>query len=217
MESYSTKTATNTVADSIDRAASEPTLVLLSGGSSAVVGAGALSKLDPAKYHNITVMLADERFVQYNSADSNAYLLKSLKITDYCSKFIETLDKNNSDANDVTETFRQNLTRLVAQANSVIAVFGIGADNHIAGILPNTVAATSSDEFALYYETPKFKRITISPNVFSKIDTAFLYAEGAEKEAAIMALDVDHDSVTYPSQLIKQSKQWQVMYNKENL
>lgn len=217
MKGYSTKTATNTVADSIDKAANDPTLVLLSGGSSAAVGVGALSKIAPAKRQNITVMLADERFVPYNSADSNANLLKSLKITDYCGKFIEILDEHNSGSIDVTETFRQNLAREILQTNGVIAVFGIGSDNHIAGILPNTVAATSDDEFTLYYETPKFKRITISPNVFSKIDTAFLYAEGADKEAAIMALAEDHDSATHPSQLIKQCKNWQIMYNKEKL
>lgn len=217
MQVYSTETAINTVAASIEKAANEPTLLLLSGGSSAAVGVGALSKLDPAKRHNVTAMLADERFVPYNSADSNANLLKKLKITDYCGKFIEILGENNNDAVDVTEIYAQNLAHEITQANNVIAVFGIGVDNHIAGILPNTVATITNDEYALYYETPKFKRITINPNVFSKIDTAFLYAEGADKEAAVMKIAEYHDPVMYPSQLIKRSKHWQVMYNKEKL
>lgn len=214
MQYYTKQTASDLVAKAIENAAKNgQILLLLSGGSSAAIGVGALKILPASTQQNITVMLADERYVPYNSASSNSFLLKGLNINDYCSKFIEVLDEHNNDSIDVTEMFRQNLARQMYKANSLIAVFGVGTDNHIAGILPETVAATSADEFALYYETPQFERITISPNVFSKIDGAFLYAEGPSKEAAARAVAETHDPVTHPSQLIKLCKNWHIMYN----
>lgn len=205
------------ISTTLKSVAKDLTLFLVSGGSSAKTAVAALQCLDNKLSKNITVMLADERYLPYNSPDSNAKILKDLGIVENCGKFIEILSPDNSSAKDVTGKYREQLARYMLDAKTMIALFGIGTDNHIAGILPDTVAARSKETLTVHYTTPIFERISIAPDVFGKITEGFIYAEGPDKESAIRAIEQEFDSISHPAQLIKRCASWHVLYNKEGI
>lgn len=218
MQYYTRQSASGLVARGIESIAkSDEILVLLSGGSSAAVGVGALEMLPASIQQNITVMLADERYVPYNSTDSNAQLLRSMNVQKYCRQFIETLTPDNQPQQQVTARYANSLARFKANNVPTVALLGIGTDNHTAGILPNTIAAKSNEPYALYYETENFKRITITPPYFTNIKMAYVYAEGTDKLAAVNNISGQYDAINYPSQLVKKCQKYNVLYNKGEL
>jgi len=209
--------AAQIVANQLADAANNKTVLLLSGGSSAAVGVRALNLLHVDLQHNITVLLADERFVAYDSTDSNATLLKELGIARAQVGFIEVIRPQTLSRQDTAALYWENLQRSLTNAAHVIAVLGIGTDNHTAGILPSSAAAESQSEGVVDYSTDVFERITIAPNFFKNIDYAFVYAEGEDKEAAVQAIEDTHNVVTHPSQLVKNTKEWQLLFNREKI
>lgn len=209
--------AINYISKAIEKVADAKTLVFVSGGSSAKITAAALAKVDASKQKNIVVMLADERYVKYDSAESNGLLLKQLGVQNLCNQFIEILSQNTDSADILIKKFNNNLRQQISEVANVIAIFGVGTNNHIAGIFPESVAATSGEELAVYYKAEDFERITITPAVFQKINFGFVYAEGKSKQSAIQTLKQKYDIISHPSQLIKQCVKHEIFYNKEGL
>ena len=205
------------IADCIIENCSGKTIVLLSGGSSAKVGIKVLQLLPQEVLDEITVSLTDERFVPFDSDDSNWKLLSSLGLNEIAVQKIAVLGQNSDTREQVSADFLKALTDAHAEAQFVVAIFGIGSDNHIAGILPGTEAAKTNDRIVADYATDKFERITITPPFFSAIDFAFLYAEGAEKASAVQLLQSSLDPINYPAQLLKETNHWEILYNKEAL
>lgn len=217
MELTNKSQAAQHIASVLYLVANQKTLLLLSGGSSDDISVKALAQVPNNLLKNITVMLTDERYVAYDSADSNARLLKALGVEKYCESFIEILTHNNDEIGIVTDTFRSNLANQLASAKNVIAVLGVGTNNHTAGIMPNSVSSTTNEPIAMHYKYTDFERITIAPTFFKQINVALLYAEGVEKEKAVQTIEKDLNYIEYPSQLIKQCQNWQVVYNREKL
>ncbi|MFO0882502.1 MAG: 6-phosphogluconolactonase [Candidatus Saccharimonadales bacterium] len=207
---YTKAQAIQKIADKLSELSYEKTLLLLSGGSSAEVGARAYLLAQP-KY--TTVAMVDERFVEFGSEDSNATLLKKAGLT----TFSEIIHKDSIGRHETAVQYENTLNDLVQNNGKVIAVVGIGTDNHTAGILPNTSAATTHHDGVTDYETEQFERITITPAFFEHIDIVYVYAEGESKAEAISLLEERRDSVKEPSQNIKRAKEWHVLFNKENV
>lgn len=206
--------ASREISRTIAMAPGEIILVLLSGGSSAQIGVRALASLSGVDQRRVVVTLADERLVGYDSEDSNAKLLKDYGLKRYCNRFIEVLEPGVPDAS-LVERYVGTLETYLSLADSIVAVLGVGEDNHTAGILPETEAAVSDKPYAVAYKTSRFNRATIAPNFFKKITHAFVYAEGESKEPAISSIEQEHDNVAYPTQNIKKCKRWTLLYNKE--
>lgn len=207
----------NEISNKLNSIASRKTLVLLSGGSSAEIGVRALSNLNKNLMQNVTVMLADERYVDYNSPDCNGKLLKDLGVTKYCNEFIETIIPASMSIDSTVSLFRENILKYMDKTKSIIAVFGVGVDNHIAGILPKSQAATSKELIATSYFTEQFSRITISPVFFDKINIAYIYAEGKDKLGPVESVNENLNCISYPSQLVKKCDTWNILFNKEKL
>jgi 6-phosphogluconolactonase/glucosamine-6-phosphate isomerase/deaminase len=217
MQNVTKTEAERIIAEDIKNSSRKRILYLLSGGSSASVGVAALGILGESVRKKISVAMIDERFVPYDSEDSNAYLLKKLGILDFISVFDEVLENNSgSDRNKVAQNYENKLANTLENSDYIIAVLGIGADNHTAGILPG-INFNDSNNLVVNYSSDTFERISISPHFFSSIDMLFVYVEGDEKESAVMAVSEVHDSVDYPSQLIKNAKQYEILYNKGKL
>jgi len=217
MQNVTKTEAERRVAEEIKKNSSKKILYLLSGGSSASIGVAALSKLDDSVRKNMSVAMVDERFVPYDSEDSNAHLLKTLGLLNYVSKFEEILEVNAGiNRNQTAMNYESKLASIVETSDYIIAVLGIGADNHTAGILPG-INFNDSTNLVVDYSSDNFERISISPHFISSIDMIFAYIEGDEKESAVMAVSEVHDPVDYPSQLIKNAKQYEILYNKGKL
>ena len=217
MQNVSKREAVEIVASALRDNGDRKILYLLSGGSSAVIGVKALSGLDEQVRNNITVALVDERFVSYDSTDSNAKLLKDIGILNYTPNFIEVLEAESSSDRAMTAyNYQQKLLQAQKKSEIIIAILGIGSDNHTAGILPG-INIDNNNEIIVNYSSDKFERISISPSFFGSIDLLYAYVEGEEKEAAIDKFSEVLDPVDYPSQLIKKAKQYEILYNKEKI
>jgi 6-phosphogluconolactonase/glucosamine-6-phosphate isomerase/deaminase len=205
------------IANSIIKNCTGKTLLLLSGGSSAKVGIKVLQLLPQEILQKVTVALCDERFVAFDSPDSNWNLLTTLGINEIDVKKIAVLPRDSEDRQRVALDYSEALKTELTNSQHVVAILGLGVDNHTAGILPNTEASHTTNLLTFDYATDNFERITITPAFFTNIDFAFLYTEGAEKKSAVELLNNDLDPVAYPSQLIKNTKSWEVLYNEEAL
>lgn len=171
---------------------------LISGGSAITIAVEAQRLLTNTE--NLVVMQIDERFGPIGHSDSN---------------WKQLLDAgfNNSDVvchpmligRDViatTSNYEQLLNENIDTNTYVIGLFGIGADGHTAGILPNSPAINAAAEVA-FYQGPDYPRITITPVFFAKINTAIVYAMGNAKLQALRNLQQDLPPVLEPAQLLK--------------
>src|SRR5680860_33073 len=129
-----TEEAAKKLCEALDH--SVKTLLLLSGGSSLRVAKVALAKLTPDQKKLITIAQIDERYGKPGHKNSNwngvqdavggfsAYAGAVNVLQDS-----ETIEEDAAYYNAI-------LTNLLEQNVLVVGLFGVGADGHIAGILP---------------------------------------------------------------------------------
>jgi 6-phosphogluconolactonase/glucosamine-6-phosphate isomerase/deaminase len=177
-------------------------LWLICGGSALEVAVAASKHIIPESSRNLTVTLTDERFGPVGHQDSNWQQLMQKGFDSYQATLKPVLQDGLS-LSEVTSAYSNLLQVEFTKNNKKVALFGIGVDGHIAGILPHSSAVDSSD-WAVGYEALPFQRITMGPSVFEKIDQAWLYYENEQKSAAVSRLNLDLPITDEPAQLIKQ-------------
>jgi len=80
----------------------------------------------------------------------------------------------------------------------------MGADGHIAGMLPHTPAVNEKGPVS-GYESKPFVRISLTPPALRKIQVAYAFVFGAEKKKAVTDLhDKDLPLEDEPAQILKQ-------------
>jgi len=186
-------------------------LFLMPGGSAAAIAARVWQQLSPDTKNHITATLTDERFGIVDHQDSNWRKLEELGANLNDTPSIPVLSKEAT-AQTTADAWEAKLQSAIKACDSVVALFGIGADHHIAGIKPDSPAALESDRIVSTYQGEDFERITIAPPIFEKIDCAFVYAEGKEKSSAIFDLQTERDFHEYPDELIKDCGAFVVYY-----
>ncbi|MEK7471050.1 MAG: 6-phosphogluconolactonase [Patescibacteria group bacterium] len=183
-------------------------LFFVTGGSSISVGVKIVellrNELQQDLIKNITIMITDERYGPLNHKDSNWYQLIQKGFSLPQAKFIPIL--NGEHRIDTTEKFNTHLHQELIESKDTkykIGLFGIGADGHIAGILPESKAINFKD-LAYDYDTPTFSRITITPKVVEKLDEAVVWVQGKEKWNVVKdLLEKDIDIIKQPAQILK--------------
>ena len=187
-------------------------LYLASGGSSIPLSVAALRAVPASLRTQVTVTLTDERFGPVGHTDSNWQQMREAGFDPDGFVSLEVLS-DASLARDVTaQEFEEKLRAALAYADTVIALFGIGADHHIAGILPGSDAARMNEHFVTAYDAGAYERITVTPPVFPNIDKAFVYAKGEAKRESIDSLALDRSYIEHPNQLIKQCGTYATMF-----
>ena len=173
-------------------------LLLLAGGSALDV----LEYVDTSSINEYTtIMMMDERFS--SKPDENNYLQMSK------SSFFEKITKNEAytiptvpEEGETLESFAEILNNTLHTYFSehpnatVLALFGIGADGHTAGIFPmkNVDFVDTYGQGELYVPghtapAPFTQRSSITPKcIMQHVTTAFVYAVGAEKTAILQTL-----------------------------
>lgn len=172
---------------------------LISGGSAITIAVEAQKLLTNTE--NLIVMQIDERYGPVGHSDSNWKQLLDAGFNDsdvLCHPMLI-----GHDVIETTSNYEQLLNETIENNTYVIGLFGIGADGHTAGILPNSPAITAAAEVA-FYQGPDYPRITITPAFFAKIHTAIVYAMGNAKLQALQNLQKDLPPVLEPAQLLKQ-------------
>lgn len=188
-------------------------LLLASGGSAAKAFASAWKLLSEEEKSCFTISLADERYGLPGHADSNWTLLQELGVDLSSPKHIPVLTGDSFE--ETAKQWGSKLEQQITPSTTVIAILGIGEDSHIAGIKPNSPAAHESQKLTIAYPWDDYERITTTPAVFSKIDSAIVYLSGQTKKQVVDLLDSDLDRIAYPSQFIKFTKEYTIYYQPE--
>ncbi len=232
----SVETVAKALAETIKQhlAAGEQVFWLVSGGSSIAVASLASKLLAPwnarpgragmadstglagAPLDKLVVSLTDERFGPIGHTDSNWRQLNMAGFELPRAKLLPILGGQDIEA--TTEGFKRTLEQQLAAANYRIGLFGIGNDGHTAGILPNSLAASSAELAACYDADPRsgsgasFTRITITPKGIARLDEAVAYATGEAKHPALNQLEQVLPLAQQPAQALKTAKKFSV-YN----
>ncbi|PIR68677.1 hypothetical protein COX93_01290 [Candidatus Nomurabacteria bacterium CG_4_10_14_0_2_um_filter_30_12] len=175
-------------------------LFFIAGGSSVSVAVAVANNLKKDLLSNLVVVLTDERYGEVSHKDSNFFQLIEKGFDIPQAKIIPVL--NNDDKIITVEKFSKILGQELKKSDYKIALFGIGADGHVAGILPYS-GAVYSEDLVYGYDTPTFSRITITPKVIKDLDEAIVWAQGENKWEALENLEKDIDINLAPAQILK--------------
>jgi 6-phosphogluconolactonase/glucosamine-6-phosphate isomerase/deaminase len=174
-----------------------PVLWLVAGGSAAGVANLVSRQLDQPE--NLIVSLTDERYGPAGHRDSNWRLLIDKGFDFPPQSYAVLFDKN---FNETTKDFNNFLAGIEHRKLYKTALFGMGLDGHIAGILPGSPAIRGRQR-AVGYQGPDYTRLTITDGFVSALDEAFVYARGAAKHAQIKKLKENVPAAEQPAQLLK--------------
>jgi 6-phosphogluconolactonase/glucosamine-6-phosphate isomerase/deaminase len=181
-------------------------LWLIPGASNiplAILAMDRIKKSIPAEsLADLTVTLTDERFGPVGHADSN---------------WRELLDKGfpfDSVSNvpvltglsrvETTKTFEYSFEEAFRNADVCVAQFGMGADGHIAGVLPHSVGV-GSKRSVVSYDAPPYVRVTLTLDAIRKVSVAYAFVFGESKRQIIADLEaktVPLDDM--PAQILKE-------------
>ncbi len=177
-------------------------LWVVPGGSNIPLSADISQRLPEELTQNLTIYLTDERYGEVWHPDSNTRQLEEAGFTPKKAVMVPVLTGGLS-LQETAEHYADALADAFANADVVIGQFGMGADGHIAGMLPGSPAVTST-ELAVGYQTETFTRITMTPQAIEQVDAAYVYAFGEAKRPALENLEnKDLPLDEQPAQILK--------------
>jgi 6-phosphogluconolactonase/glucosamine-6-phosphate isomerase/deaminase len=184
-------------------AADKKMLWLVCGGSN--IGAEVkIMKAIPADLsQNLTVALTDERYGEVGHGDSNWQQLMDAGFDIKAGKALPVLTGKPLEQTiaDYADLARQ----LFEKNDLAIALFGIGGDGHIAGILPDSPASREGAALAAGYDSPPYTRLTLTFPALKQIDVGYAMSFGDSKQAALQRLENEEiELAEQPSQVLKQ-------------
>ncbi len=177
-------------------------LWLVPGGSNIPLSTDISKRLPEELTGNLTIMLTDERYGEVWHADSNTRQLDEAGFDAKQATMVPVLTCDLT-LQEATEHYADALADAFAQSDVVIGQFGMGADGHIAGILPGS-PAVDSPELAAGYDAGSFTRITMTPSAIQHVDAAYVYAFGEAKRPALERLQTEEVPLAeQPAQILK--------------
>lgn len=213
MQNTSLESASTIIANELKDTIANSIVLLVSGGSSAQLALKVLNLLSTNIINKTQILLADERYVPYDSPSSNGRLLKLLGINKLTNNFHELLEPTSKSLEYYINKYNMLLKDYVENSDYVVSILGLGVDGHTAGILPNCNMTFKDDDFVAGYLTEPFGRVTIAPSFFNKINMAYVYAQGPQKQTIV---DRFYDGLSgLPMDNIKNAKKYIILYNEE--
>lgn len=177
-------------------------LWLLAGGSNIPLSVQAMEHIPEALTPKLTIMPADERYGLLGHPDSNVRQLYDAGFGPKYARFVPIL--GNEDFAITLRHFSDVAKQLFGAADSIIAQLGMGADGHVAGILPGSVAATNGTDLVAGYTGPDFQRLTLTFAALKQVRTAYLFAYGENKRGALEQLQNENPPYEQqPAQILK--------------
>lgn len=181
-------------------------LWLICGGSSIKSEVFILQTLQQNGFaDNLTIMLMDERYGPVGHPDSNWQQLIEAGADLSSPKAIPALTEPLKSLTETAADYAQQVAGAFEASDIVIGLFGLGADGHTAGILPGTPATAETDQLVAGYETPEFKRITMTKAALSRVNVGYVFAFGDAKLSALRRLRQNKEPFTQlPAKLLSE-------------
>jgi 6-phosphogluconolactonase/glucosamine-6-phosphate isomerase/deaminase len=178
-------------------------LWLLPGGSNISASVSVMEHLDSEHTKNLTLLLTDERYGPVGHQNSNAAQLNAAGFAPKQATMLPVLVAG-LDLEATRAHYEQIALEAFQKATIIIGQFGMGADGHIAGILPHSEAVDAT-EFVAAYEANEFTRLTLTAHALKRLSAAYVFVFGDSKADALERL---HDqTLPYadePSQIVKE-------------
>jgi 6-phosphogluconolactonase/glucosamine-6-phosphate isomerase/deaminase len=181
-------------------------LWLVCGGSNIPLSVAAMKEIraaaSPETLQNLTIALTDERYGPVDYADSN---WKQLIDMGFPIEGIHTIPiLVGKSIEETVAVYTASLEEAFSQNPVVIAQFGIGANGHIAGVMPHSVGVTDEHTICAYTAAP-YERITLTLPAFKHISVAYAFIFGASKREVVAQLKNEDISLAdMPSQILKE-------------
>ncbi len=177
--------------------------LLLSGGTTPAPVYRALAKA-PLDWDRVNVGLVDERWLQPQDLDSNAYLVRSnLLQQQAAAAHFEPMTRAGKSIEEVIAG-----ANAFAKVQACVAVFGMGEDGHVASLFPgmadrervfasrNDYVAVDATACAGAGQWPR--RISITPGGMARIPARLLLIQGARKREVFMQALADGNPNRWP-------------------
>lgn len=178
-------------------------LWLVPGGSNIPLSVSVMSKIPKELTRRLAIVLTDERYGPFGHADSNAKQLIDAGFNVKLATFLPVIRTKHTSIEQTVTYYNDIIEDALKYHEIIIGQFGMGADGHIAGILPHSPPVTAVD-LVLGYTTETFTRITLTPLALARIQLGYIFAFGEEKRAALENLrssDLPIDE--QPAQILK--------------
>lgn len=178
-------------------------LWLVSGGSNIQSAVKVMTSIPEALQMQLTILPGDERYGEVGHADSNYQQLITAGFKPGDAIFLNVLESNLS-LEATADRYKAIAGQAFEEADTVIALLGIGADGHIAGILPNSHASLEDRKYVAGYKSDDYQRLTLTFPALKRISAAYVYAYGESKEKALIQLKSEQLALEeQPAQILK--------------
>jgi 6-phosphogluconolactonase/glucosamine-6-phosphate isomerase/deaminase len=200
------------VADLTDRLVreldgSKRVLWLVSGGSNVPASVSVMLNVPARLSRNLSISLIDERWGKPGHKDSNWQQLLQAGFDGKRASLLPVLRPGSAFKQSIKD-FGDLIKRAFDENDIAIGQLGIGADGHIAGILPGSAAAQESKDLAAGYEAPPLKRLTLTFPALRRLDSAYVFAFGGPKRQTLESLRTRKTGLSeQPAQILKELKE----------
>lgn len=188
-------------------------LWLICGGSNIPLAVAAMEQIrwdvEAPKLGNLTIAQTDERYGPTDYADANWKQMLDSGFQFLDVKTIPILINESLEETIARYTSRIDMAMNDTEADKglIIAQFGIGADGHIAGMLPHS-APVSDPMPVAGYNAGQFTRLTLTPPALKRINAGYVFVFGGGKADALNKLRDQELSIDdEPCQILKQLKE----------
>jgi 6-phosphogluconolactonase/glucosamine-6-phosphate isomerase/deaminase len=176
-------------------------LWLVTGGSNIPAAVEIMEHIPTPLTNLLTITLTDERYGEPGHDDSNWQQLIAAGFQGKEAVLLPVLISGAS-LEQVTQKYDELLAKQLANCDVAVGLFGMGADGHIAGILPGT-KATKASGLAFGYETKEYTRVTITFSTFEQLNAAYVLAFSKAKLPALTHLASKLPLNEQPAQILK--------------
>lgn len=175
--------------------AHERVVWLVPGGSNIPISVAAMQLIDDTMTSRLTIMQTDERFVPPDSADCNWHQLQTAGFDTKQATCYPMLANWPLSLDEAARHYANIIETQFAAADYLIGQFGIGADGHTAGIKPGS-SAVAADALVVGYQAADFTRLTLTPPAIARLDAAYVFAYGDDKQVALHKLQRGDEPLT---------------------
>ncbi|HSX33609.1 MAG TPA: 6-phosphogluconolactonase [Candidatus Saccharimonadales bacterium] len=202
IKTSSPESAVKQLVAKLDAALSHHTHVVwfLSGGSALPIAVQVMAQLTQ-DLSKLTIMQIDERFGPVGHKDSNWQQLQDAGFEARGARCQPVL--TGLPLEETVARYQSLMHQALQDGAQLIGLFGIGADGHTAGLLPDSSALNETSQLVTSYQGPDFMRITLTIPAITQFGVAVAQVSGAAKLPTLRDLQTDLPPSQQPAQILK--------------